>query len=1359
MPHPCLPSRRGIPRFRLSHIDPLANEELLPNEVVCIGCCTNCSRSCAESCDFTNYVSNEKKNSSGRILSEHGSTKCVSDTNDFFPHSHAVTCSSCWCSYDGSGPSCLHEQVDVGPYVAMEGSSQSFSNICELPLPDGTGVRLTQNSCDRYAQFSISGWMYVNQNGHMCGPYSQEQLIEGLSSGFLPEELPVYPVINGSISTSVTLKYLKQFSSPRYYPSSVDATARDENSQLAGKDPVSYFSSRTEHDATVTASHGSGQGKSNNGMTKSTSLLMRSLSSEESCWMFEDKEGMKHGPHSLAELCYWHHNSYLEDSLMIYHVDNRLGPFSLAILVEEWSRINCENISENDIKSEGDDAELDNSFTSLLFNSSEEVSIQLHSAIMKAARRVLLDEIFSTIIPEFISTKKAQRHLRAESIDKNAKTYELSKGKEQPPLNTLQEVNSSQQTCSIILDIHENIKEVLLETSKFCYYDCMKVLWDSVLYDPVMEYCGAWLKKKQWSGLQCSSLIVNSEVQDPDQMDMVLKNADKVVELEPVSSRHDMDFPPGFGPNIGTLDTCVQSSLTSEGSCLVKEVDVTKDSTSLFGTLTIILGSLENQLFVSAKVSLFQFFEAVIKDELTDLLCSAVEDNSSTVQGMINLIENHDESPSSSVDMTTGAVTKPYESTVASEQLCNAFELLNSPNTSSFYDDKSDVFLGEPPPPGLDDCSHLVLDQKAKFRPGKTTEYIPVINKYLALAVFRQKLHEQVLNAWKLFYYSNSFCKHFLSCEALRKFQVNVTDMKGQRQKNFVLGQTSNDGPDDTSAPSAVLEKHKERSRASNSLLLIDESLRTGKYKYFRKKKFGKKISEPLATSSCSGFPKQPMDTLQVQKKEKSMSGPLVKKTAHKSSSRELESHNIDHQCKPSVLALNEKESSESCSVPRKRRRLRKAYECQKESSAPPCSSGLNFMNDAYSNADDLLGIAKFGFLGQKHEADDCKESSDLCDIQTVCDIPRKKQKLKKAAHRIREEACSLSSHAELTTTDTYNIADDCYTVQGISTGNGKDRLDASLVLEQDSDMNNKVDDTDQFSLSIQEGQKRLSISNANANLARRKSQLKRKVELNELPPPKSSKISSIRSEKISKKKHVAKKKVKATLPCPKSDGCVRCSINGWDWHKWSKTALPADRARVRGIRNQKYSLNFHINAPHNINPKGPSARTNRVKYRNLLAAAEGTDILKVTQLKARKKRLRFQRSKIHDWGLVALEPIDAEDFVIEYVGELIRRRISDIREHLYERMGIGSSYLFRLDDDYVVDATKRGGLARFINHSCEPNCYTKVITVEGQKKIFIYAKRHISAGEEVTYNYKFPLEEQKIPCNCGSQRCRGSMN
>ncbi|CAA6670399.1 unnamed protein product [Spirodela intermedia] len=214
-----------------------------------------------------------------------------------------------------------------------------------------------------------------------------------------------------------------------------------------------------------------------------------------------------------------------------------------------------------------------------------------------------------------------------------------------------------------------------------------------------------------------------------------------------------------------------------------------------------------------------------------------------------------------------------------------------------------------------------------------------------------------------------------------------------------------------------------------------------------------------------------------------------------------------------------------------------------------------------------------------------------------------------------------------------------------------------------------------------------------------------------------------------------------------------------WDWRRWSQKASPADRSWVRVQFGHSSTLRSVVWASQNSSVKGPSARTNRVKLRNLLAAAEGSELLKITQLTARKKRLRFQRSKIHDWGLVALEPIEAEDFVIEYVGELIRRQISDIRERQYEKMGIGSSYLFRLDDGYVVDATKRGGIARFINHSCEPNCYTKVITVDGQKKIFIYAKRQISSGEEITYDYKFPLEEKKIPCNCGAQRCRGSMN
>lgn len=57
----------------------------------------------------------------------------------------------------------------------------------------------------------VSGWMYVNQNGQMCGPYIQQQLYEGISSGFLPGELPVYPIVNGNLLNAVPLSYFNQF--------------------------------------------------------------------------------------------------------------------------------------------------------------------------------------------------------------------------------------------------------------------------------------------------------------------------------------------------------------------------------------------------------------------------------------------------------------------------------------------------------------------------------------------------------------------------------------------------------------------------------------------------------------------------------------------------------------------------------------------------------------------------------------------------------------------------------------------------------------------------------------------------------------------------------------------------------------------------------------------------------------------------------------------------------------------------------------------------------------------------------------------------------------------------------------------
>lgn len=152
------------------------------------------------------------------------------------------------------------------------------------------------------------------------------------------------------------------------------------------------------------------------------------------------------------------------------------------------------------------------------------------------------------------------------------------------------------------------------------------------------------------------------------------------------------------------------------------------------------------------------------------------------------------------------------------------------------------------------------------------------------------------------------------------------------------------------------------------------------------------------------------------------------------------------------------------------------------------------------------------------------------------------------------------------------------------------------------------------------------------------------------------------------------------------------------------------------------------------------SSRSNRVNNRRLIAdinaqkqalptSSGDGDVLRFNQLKKRKKPVRFARSAIHNWGLYAEENITANDMIIEYVGEKVRQQVADMRERRYLKSGIGSSYLFRIDENTVIDATKRGGIARFINHSCTPNCTAKIIKVDGSKRIVIYALRDIERG------------------------------
>ncbi|CAN3501677.1 histone-lysine N-methyltransferase, H3 lysine-4 specific [Diutina catenulata] len=179
------------------------------------------------------------------------------------------------------------------------------------------------------------------------------------------------------------------------------------------------------------------------------------------------------------------------------------------------------------------------------------------------------------------------------------------------------------------------------------------------------------------------------------------------------------------------------------------------------------------------------------------------------------------------------------------------------------------------------------------------------------------------------------------------------------------------------------------------------------------------------------------------------------------------------------------------------------------------------------------------------------------------------------------------------------------------------------------------------------------------------------------------------------------------------------------------------------------------------------SSRVNRANIRRFAADVNAqlgaeTEVLSLNQLTKRKKPVTFARSTIHNWGLYALEAIGAKEMIIEYVGESIRQAVAEVRERAYMKTGIGSSYLFRVDENTVIDATRKGGIARFINHCCSPSCTAKIIKVDGRKRIVIYALRDIEANEELTYDYKFERDtndDERIRCLCGAPGCKGYLN
>uniref|UniRef100_A0A183ETL1 Histone-lysine N-methyltransferase n=1 Tax=Gongylonema pulchrum TaxID=637853 RepID=A0A183ETL1_9BILA len=145
------------------------------------------------------------------------------------------------------------------------------------------------------------------------------------------------------------------------------------------------------------------------------------------------------------------------------------------------------------------------------------------------------------------------------------------------------------------------------------------------------------------------------------------------------------------------------------------------------------------------------------------------------------------------------------------------------------------------------------------------------------------------------------------------------------------------------------------------------------------------------------------------------------------------------------------------------------------------------------------------------------------------------------------------------------------------------------------------------------------------------------------------------------------------------------------------------------------------------------------------------------------KNTVYLARSRIQGLGLYASRDIEMNSMIIEYKGEVIRSEVGEMREKKYEGQNRGV-YMFRVDDERLIDATMAGGPARYINHSCDPNCSTRLVDSGpsgDDKKIIIIANRPISAGEELTYDYQFDIEDtaDKIPCLCGAPNCQKWMN